>query len=147
LIKTHLDHVSGNEADLALPASRRVVQDVVHADLGVLLGQGVQLLAHQNVLLVDVGEKQVDLGAVTGVAAADDSVDDLEHWGDTGTTSDHTEVADEVGRVDHVALGTLDLHGVADLERGQVARDVTGRVGLDEQVEVARSDVGGDGSV
>jgi hypothetical protein len=28
-----------------------------------------------------------------------------------------------------------------------VARDVAGRVGLDEQVEVARSHVGGDGSV
>ena len=39
------------------------------------------------------------------------------------------------------------LHGVADLQVGQVLGDVTLRVSLDEQVEVAGFIVGGDGGV
>jgi hypothetical protein len=40
-------------------------------------------------------------------------------------------VTAHVGGVDHGALGTPDLHGVADLEVGQILGDVTLRVGLD----------------
>jgi hypothetical protein len=56
-------------------------------------------------------------------------------------------VAAHVGGVDHGALGTADLHGVADLETGQVLGDVTLGIGLDEQVEVASLVVGRDGGV
>jgi hypothetical protein len=56
-------------------------------------------------------------------------------------------VAAHVGGVDHGALGTTDLHGVADLETGQVLGDVTLGVGLDQQVEVASLVVGRDGGV
>lgn len=122
----------------------------MNVEVGILLVQLVQLLLEQDVLGVNVGEQEVDLGgivaAVTGTVT-DDSLDDLEHGGDTGTTSDHTNVTAHVGSVDHGTLGAADLHGLADLESGQVLGDVTLGVSLDEQVEVTGLIVGGDRGV
>lgn len=148
--RTNLDHLSGNESDTALPALRRVVQHVVNAEAIVLLGQLVQLVLQQDVLRVDVGEDQVHLGgvvaAVTGTVA-DDGLDDLQHGSDTRATSDHTNVSAHVGSVDHGALRSADLHGLSNLQAGQVLGDVALRVLLDEEVEVARLVVRGDRSV
>lgn len=147
---THLDHIGGDEADAAGPALRRVVQHVVHAEAVVFLGELLQLLLEENVLRVDVGEDQVDLGGVISAVAgtvANDGLDDLEHGGDTSTTGDHTDVAAHIGGVDHGALGTAHLHGLADLKIGQVLRDVTLGVSLDQEVEVAGLIVRGDRGV
>lgn len=46
-------------------------------------------------------------------------------------------MSDHVGCVDHGSLGTLDLDCLSNDERRHVLRDITGRVGLDEEVEVA----------
>ena len=147
---TNLDHVGSHEADAAVPAFGRVVQDVVHAESVVFLDQLLQLLLEENVIWVDIGEDQIDLGGVVAAVAgtvADDRLDDLEHGGDTSATGDHTDVTAHVGGVDHGALGTAHLHGLTDLELGQVLGDVALGVGLDQQVKVASLVVGGDGGI
>jgi len=143
----YLDHVSSHKTNTAGPALRRVVQHVVDAEARVLASELVQVLSQKDVLLVHVGENEVNLGLVAGRSASEDSLGDLQHRGDTSATSDHTKVPDHVGSVDHGTLGALDLHLVADVESCQVTADVSGRVALDEQVEVAGVDIGRDGSV
>jgi hypothetical protein len=56
-------------------------------------------------------------------------------------------VTAHVGSVDHGTLGATDLHGLANLQGGQVLGDVTLGVGLDQEVEVAGLIVGRNGSV
>ena len=142
-----LDHVCGDEADAAVPLLRRVVEHVVDPELAVLGGDGVDVLLEQNVLGVDVGKDEVDLGLVACCAAALDGLDDLQHGRNAGAAGDHTEVAHEVGCVDHGALGAAHLDRLADLHGSDMLGDVTGRVRLDEEVDVAVVFVGGDGRV
>lgn len=147
---TYLDHVGSHEANTAGPALGRVVQHVVHAETLILLGQLLELLLEQDVIRVDVGKDQVDLGGIVTTVAgtvANDRLDDLQHGGDTRATGDHTNVPAHVGRVHHGTLGAAHLHGLSDLQLGQVLGDVALGVGLDEQVEVAGFIVRGDGSV
>ena len=122
----------------------------MNVEVRVLFVQLVQLLLEQDVIGVDVGKEQVNLGgvvaAVTGTVA-DDGLNDLEHGSDTGATSDHTNVTAHVGGVDHGTLRAANLHGLANLKGGQVLGDVTLGVGLDKQVEVAGLVVGGDRGV
>ena len=120
---------------------------MVNAEARVFTGELVQVLSQENILLVHVGEDKVDLSLVAGGSASEDGLGDLQHRGDTSATSDHTEVPNHVGSVDHGTLGALDLHLVANVESCQVTADVAGRVALDEQVEVAGVDIGGDGGV
>lgn len=135
--KTYGNHISGDIADTTLPIRGGLVEDVVDAETLVLSGQSIEILLQQDILGGDVCEDEVNLGDVAGLAAADDGADNLEHWGDTGTAGDHTKVADHVGSVDEGALGAADLDGLADAETRQVLGDVSGRVGLDQEVEVA----------
>lgn len=147
LLETHLDHVRCHEANATSPAGRRVVEHIVHAEARVLTGELVQVLLQENVLLVDVCEDEIDLSLVAGSSASENGLGDLQHGSDTGTASNHTKVPDHVGSVDHGALGTFDLELVADLESCEVTADVTGRIALDEQVDIAGLDIGGDGGV
>lgn len=144
---TNRNHVGGDVAHTTGPALGRPVQDVVHPEAAVLGDEGVQVLLEQDVLLGDVGEDEVDLGPVAGLAAADDGLDDLQHGGDAGAAGDHAEVAHHVGRVGEGALGAPDADGLADGQGGEVLADVAGGVRLDEQVEVARLLVAADGRV
>jgi hypothetical protein len=146
----HLDHVRGNKADTAGPSLRGVVENIVDTEAVILRNKLLELLLEQDVIGVDVGEDEVHLGGVVSAVAgtvADDGLDDLEHRGDTGTSGNHTNVTAHVGSVDHGTLGTAHLHGIADIEGGQVLGDVTLGVGLDEEVEVADFIVGGNGGV
>jgi hypothetical protein len=120
---------------------------MVDTEARVFASELLKVLSQENVLLVHVGEDEVNLGLVAGRSASKDSLGDLQHRGDTSATSDHTEVPDHVGSVDHSTLGALDLHLVADVEGCQVTADVAGRVALDKQVEVAGVDIGRDGGV
>lgn len=70
-----LDHVSVDEANTASPALGRGVKDVVDLELGVLLGEEVELGLQDDVLLGDVGKDEVDDGLIRGVL--DNSTDDL----------------------------------------------------------------------
>lgn len=123
-----LDHVGGDETHAAVPLLRRVVQDIVYPELGVFGRDSVNVLLEQDILWVDVGEDEIDLGLVACCAAAQDCLDDLEHGRDTSATRDHAKVSDEVGGVDHGALGTANLDCLTNSERGDVLGDVTGGV-------------------
>jgi hypothetical protein len=142
-----LDHIGGDEANATVPTLRRVVQDIVYAELGVLGCERIEIVLEQDILGVDVREDEVDLGLIAGGAASVDCLHDLQHRCDAGAACDHTEVPDHVGCVDHCALGALDLHLVADLEVCDILRDVAGGVGLDQEIEEALVVVGGGGSV
>lgn len=142
-----LDHVGGDKAHTAVPLLGRVVQHVVYPKLGVLGCYRIDVLLQQDVLGVDVREDEVDLGLVACSAATQDGLDDLQHGRDTGSTCDHAEVSDEVGRVDHGTLGAADLDSLADGQRGDVLGDVARGVRLDEKVDVAVVFVRGDGGV
>jgi hypothetical protein len=146
-IGTHGDHVSGNVANTASPSLRRLVKNVVNSETAVLLGKSIQVLLEEDVLRRDVGKDQVNLSLVTSGSSANDSPDDLEHGSDTGTAGNHTKVAHHVGGVDESALGALDLDVLANGKGGQVLRDVTSRVRLDQEINVARLVVTRDGSV
>lgn len=117
------------------------------AEARVVAGQGVEVLAEQDVVGVDVCEDEVDLGAVAVGAAAVDGLDDLQHRGDAGAARDHAEVAHHVGGVDHGALGPADADVLADLEACHMARDVARGVRFDEQVDAADVEVRRDGRV
>lgn len=119
----------------------------MHPELAVLCRNRVDVLLEQDVLGVHVREDEVDFCPVACSAAALDSLDDLEHGRDAGSAGDHAEVAHEVGRVDHCALGAADLYGLSDLHRGDVLGDIAGGVRLDEEVDMAAVFIGGDGRV
>lgn len=70
-----LDHVSVDEANTAGPALGRGVEDVVDLELGVLLGEEVELGLQDDIFLGDVGKDEVDDGLICGVL--DNSADDL----------------------------------------------------------------------
>lgn len=117
------------------------------AELGVPSGKRIEVVLEQDVVGVDVCEDQVNLGLVASGATAVNGLDDLQHGCDTGSASDHTEVPDHVGSVDHGALRSLDLHLVADLEVRDILGDVAGGVGLDQEIEETLVVVGGGRSV
>lgn len=141
------NHVAGDVTDAAGPARRGLVKNVVHTEASVFLGKGVQVLLQQDILRGNVGEDEVNLGLVTGGAATNDSANDLEHGSDTSAASNHTKVTDHVRGVDEGALGTSDLERLSNLHRRHVLGDVTGGVGLDQEVEVAGLVVARNGSV
>jgi hypothetical protein len=147
---THLDHIACDKANTALPSFRRVIQNVVDIKLVILSGQLVQFLFEKDIVGVDVSEDEIDLSSVVAAvsgSAADDSLDNLQHWRDTSATGDHADMASHVRGVDHGALGTADLHGLTDIQVVQVFGNVTLCVGLDKEVKVAGFIVGRDGGV
>ena len=117
------------------------------AEALVARGELVEVLLEQDVLLVDVGEDEVELGLVAGGAAADHGADHLQHGRDARAAGDHAEVPHHVGRVDHGALGAAHLDRLPDDQRRHVLGDVARRVRLDQHVEVAGLVVAGDGGV
>lgn len=145
--RTYGDHLGGDVADTAGPVRRGLVQDIVNPETAVLLGQRIKVFLEEDILGSDVGEDQVNLGLVTGSAAADDGANDLEHGGDPGAAGNHAKVTDHVGSIDECALGALDTKSLPNLEGRHMLRDVAGGVGFDEQVEITRLVVTRDGSV
>ncbi|KAI3481059.1 hypothetical protein L1887_56633 [Cichorium endivia] len=129
-----LNSLLGDKAHAALPADGRLVEEVVHAELVLVLGSKlVELLLEQDVLLLDVGVDKVDLRLVAGVL--EDSTDDLQAGRKSSAAGDHAEVARQAGRVLHLALGALDRDEIADLHGADVLGDVTLLVRLDDEVE------------
>lgn len=116
-------------------------------EAGILLGESIEVLPEKNVLLGDVGEDEIDLGLVAGSTSTDDGLDNLEHGGDAGSSSNHTKVPHHVRSVDESTLWTAHSDSLANSESGQVLGDVAGGVGLDEQVEVAGLVIARDGGI
>ena len=145
--KLRFDHNCRDEAHAAVPLLRRVVQHIVHPKLVILRGDGIDVLLQQDILGVDVREDEIDLCPVAGRAPALNGFDNLQHGCDSGTAGDHAEVAHEVGRVDHGALGAAHFDGLPWGEGSDVLGDVAGGVRFDEDIDVAAVFVGGDGRV
>lgn len=139
--RTYLDHVSSHESNATLPSFWRVVEHVVHIELGVLIRELIDVLLEQNILLVHIGEDQVDLRLIALVPAPHNSTHNLQHGRNARPAGDHAKASHHVRRVDHRALGALDAHGVSDLESSEMPTDVARRVRLDQQVKVARRDI------
>lgn len=140
---SYLDHVGRNESNATIPCLRRIVEHIVHPQFVILSCELVHVFFQQNVLRVDVGEDQIHLRLVTALSPAHNSLDDLQHWSNTSTTSDHAEPSDHIRCVDHGALWTFDLHRVTNLQRSEMSADVAIRVGLDKKVKVAELKIGG----
>ena len=86
-----LDLILGDESGATSPTGRRVIQYVKYSEPGgVSNGQLVQFSLEQDILRVDVGVDKADLGFVLGVLES--GTDDLEHGGDSGSASDHSEL-------------------------------------------------------
>lgn len=113
----------------------------------VLAGHAVELVLHEDVVGVHVGKDQINFGSVARSTTTEDSLGDLVHGGNASAASDHSKTLDHVGRVSHGALGALGLDSVANLHLSEVLADVSGRVALDENIEMAGGGVIGDGSV
>ena len=132
--------ILGDEADAALPARRGVVEYVNELELFLMhICELLEVILEQDIRLVDIGVDKGDRGAVEGVFEG--GADNLDHGSDTRTTSDHAEVADNVGSVEEVALGTLDAHSVADLELRDVFGDIAEVICLQTRVLETRKAV------
>jgi hypothetical protein len=142
-----VDHVGSDIANATGPTLRRLVKNVVHPDTSVLGSESVEVLLEKNVLGGNVGEDQVDFSLVASSSATNDSTDNLEHGGDSGTTSDHTKVSDHVRGVNESTFGTSDLDGLANSQGSHVLGDIASRVGFDQKVDVAGLVITGNGSV
>jgi len=101
-----LNLVLGNEAHATGPYRRGIVEDVKQLEAAaVRAGKGIELLPHQDVLLVDVGVDEADGGTVGGVF--EDGAEDLVHWGNAAAARDHANGRGEPGGVGERASWTL----------------------------------------
>ena len=107
----------------------------MNTNLRIILGQCIQVLLQQDILLGDIGENEVHLGVVASSSASHDGFDDLQHGSNTGSTSDHTKAADHVRGVNEGALGSLDFDSLANFEGGHELGDVALWVRLDEEIK------------
>jgi len=137
------NHVFGHKSDTSIPALRgRVVQNVVNLKpLGVPNNQFIQLRFEQDIFKPDIGVDERDFGLILWVLY--NGTNDLQHGGDAGATSDHSEVRNESRLIPELTFGTLDADRLAESEERKVPGDVTLLVGLDEQLEVASVIIGG----
>ena len=145
--KAHLDHICRHESHSTTPVLRRVVENVVHVELAVLLDQTINLLSQQDILLIHIRKDEIDLRLVSLTPTSQDSANDLQHGSDTRASSNHAKAPHHVGRVHHRSLWSLDFHRVAHLQRAEMSADVAGWVGFDHQIEVAGVHIAGDGRI
>jgi len=114
----------GDKTDTPLPARGWVVEDINDLEfLLVDIHEFLEVIPEKDIFLIDVGVNKGDGGAIERVPEG--GTDDLNHGRNTGTTSNHAQMADEVGGIDKVAFGALDANSVANLEEGDVAGNVT----------------------
>jgi hypothetical protein len=122
--------VLGDKADTTLPARGWVVEDV--DDLELLLvdvHEFLEVIPEKDIFFINVGVNKGDGGTIERVPES--STDDLNHGRNTGTSSDHAQVADNVGGIHKVAFGAFDAYIVANLEEGDMAGNVTLFICLD----------------
>lgn len=124
VLKVLLDVFFGDKANAAFPARRGVIKDEIDLEAVAMTPQQFfQVVLEKDIFLVDVGVDKTNSGFVGWVA--ENSANDLNHGGDTGTPGNHAEVAAEARGIDEVALGTFDTDGVANLEVSKDPGNVT----------------------
>lgn len=138
-----LDSLLCDESDAAGPTVvGRIVEEVGYLEaVRVLSGQQVELVSEQDILVVDVCVDEVDLGRVFDILKG--GADDLKARREAGSACNHPDPLSHLRVVSHLAFGTSDLDGLADLNALEVLGDVALRVGLDDEVEEAFVVVGG----
>lgn len=126
--------ILSDEANAAFPARRGVIEDEEDLELAAMQPQELfKIVLEKDIFLVYVGVDEADGSFICRVA--EDSANNLNHGGNTGTTGNHAEVVAEARGVDKVALGAFDTDSVANLEAGKDTRNVTLLVSLDEKFE------------
>lgn len=131
-------HIGRHVANTALPSFRGLVQNIVNIDLLVLLDQCVEVLLEKDILGRNIGKDKINTGHVTILAAADDGPDDLQHRRDASTASNHAKMLHHVWFVNEGALGPTYPDSLTDDEGGHVLGDIALRIGLDQEIKVAR---------
>lgn len=122
--------VLGDKTDTTLPARGWVVEDVDDLEPFLVdVCEFLEVVPEKDIFLIDVGVNKGDGGAIERVPES--STNDLNHGRNTGTSSDHAQVADNVGGIHKVAFGALDTYVVANLEERDVAGNVTLFIGLE----------------
>lgn len=144
---TYCDHLRSHKTHSSFPILRRVVEDVVHSESLVVLGELIEVLAEQDIFRVDISEDQVDLRLVTGSATPDHSPDNLQHGSDSGSSRDHAKMANHIWAVDHGSLRTSDFDTLSHDQGRHVFRDVAGGVRLDQEIEEPWLVVSRDGGI
>jgi hypothetical protein len=77
-----------HKSDTTSPPGWGVIQNKVNLESrGVFVGKLIEFLLEEDIFVVDISINQAQLGAVLGVFER--SADDLKHWGDAGTPSNH----------------------------------------------------------
>ena len=135
-------------ADAAQPTEGRALrQGHVQMELIVCLLELAELGSKEHIVAALVGEDQTKLGLVDLVVLAD-ALDELEHGGDAGATSNHANVLELVGFVLELDDGALHLDVLAGAHGVNVVAHLGLGVALHE--ELAGAEIGGvvvDGSV
>lgn len=142
-----LDHVGRHEAHTTSPSGRRVVQDIVDLEIRISPRDLIDVILQQNVVGVDVGKDQVDLGFVASRATSLDGSDDLKHRSDTRSTCNHPNVLAHVWCVDHGAFWSTEFHRVPFFQSVHMGGDIALRVGLDHEIHITQVLVRGNWSV
>jgi len=141
-----LEELLGDEALALRPVLRGLVKDVEGTEaVGVLVLELLKLVLEDNVVGGDVTVDERNLGLVLWVL--EDSAGELVHGGDSGATSDQSDVVVLVGLPRVLGDGSLHLKRLARCHVVHVlGHDSTG-VPLDDEVKVAGSVLVGDGGV
>ena len=118
-----LDMLLGHKANTALPANRRVVEDIDGLEpFPVLLNQTLEIIPEKDILLINIGVDQSDSCAIGRVFKG--SANDLQHGRNSGSASNHREVGHQVGSVVKLSLGPFDADLVTELEQRDMFRDI-----------------------
>ena len=132
--KEHLDIVAASgkvfrnlllrhKADPPSPTCRGIVQNIVNLESpGIFIGQVIEFFLEEDILIVDIGINEAQLGGILGVLEG--SADDLKHGCDTRPTSNHADFTSQCRGVVELAFRALNANVVADFEEGNVAGDI-----------------------
>ena len=132
-----LNLILGHEPGTAGPIGRWVVEHIEDGEPGGVSGcQFIQFDLEQDIRWIDVGVDEGDFCLIRGIFES--STDDLEHGSDTGSSSDHSELARQILGIDELALGALDPELVTNIEEGHMAGDVPLLVGLEMVNKISR---------
>ena len=141
-----LEELLGDEALALRPVLRGLVEDVESAEtVGELVLELLEFGLEQDIIGGDVTEDKRDLGLVLGVL--EDGAGELVHGGDSGATSDQSDVVVLVGLPRVLGDRSLHLKRLARCHVVHVLGHDATRIPLDNEVEVAGCVLVRDGGV
>lgn len=101
--------INRDESKTALPSRWGIVQHMHDSQtLWVLVSQLLQFVAQQNVFFTHVAEQKRQLCRVSLIAQ--NGLNNLVHWRDSGAASDHSDCATHVWFIQELPLWTTDVN-------------------------------------